>query len=42
VNTSANTTVSSDGRLLVDSRGVVHHVSVSTTVEEPDWIEQAQ
>lgn len=33
VNTSGNTTVTSDGRLLVDQRGVVHLVSVSTTVE---------
>lgn len=33
VNTSGDTTVSSSGRLLVDSAGVVHHVEVSTTVE---------
>jgi hypothetical protein len=33
VDTSGNTTVRSGGRLLVDQRGVVHHVSVSTTVE---------
>lgn len=33
VNTSGDTTVTSDGRLLVDTDGVVHHVSVSTTVE---------
>lgn len=33
VNTSNNTTVGSDGRLLVDRQGVVRSVSVSTTVE---------
>lgn len=36
VNTSGDTTVNSSGRLLVDERGVVHHVSVRTTVEQPD------
>lgn len=33
VNTSGDATVSSDGRLLIDQRGAVHHVSVNTTVE---------
>lgn len=33
VNTSGNATVSSEGRLVVDTDGVVHHVTVSTTVE---------
>lgn len=34
VNTTGDTTVTSDGRLLVDTDGVVHHVEVSTTVDE--------
>jgi hypothetical protein len=33
VNTSSDATVASDGRLLIDQRGAVHHVSVNTTVE---------
>lgn len=33
VNTSGDATVDSDGRLLVDQRGAIHHVSVNTTVE---------
>lgn len=34
VNTTGDTTVSSDGRLLVDADGVVHHVEVATTVDD--------
>lgn len=65
VNTTGDATVSSDGRLLVAPDGVVHHVDVSTTVENengtvrygtsvslsgvgsttverPDWYDQAE
>lgn len=65
VNATENATVSSSGRLLVDSDGVVHHVEVettveqdgetvrygitvslsdvgSTTIERPDWVDNAE